>query len=70
MAASTYALFMAVTNVSVAGGSLFARLESALSTSTGSGYRAAFLITGAFVLLAWPLLWPLSRPSSNLGTAK
>jgi PAT family beta-lactamase induction signal transducer AmpG len=70
MAASTYALFMAVTNVSVAGGSLFARLESALTTTAGSGYRAAFLITSAFVLLAWPLLWPLGRPPSNPGTAK
>ena len=30
MAASTYALFMAVTNLSVAGGSLFARLAASL----------------------------------------
>ena len=29
MAASTYALFMAVTNISVVGGSLFARVEGA-----------------------------------------
>jgi PAT family beta-lactamase induction signal transducer AmpG len=68
MAASTYALFMAVTNVSVAGGSLFARLEVALSTASSSGYRAAFLVTGAFVLLAWPLVWPLGRPLKHIET--
>jgi PAT family beta-lactamase induction signal transducer AmpG len=67
MAASTYALFMAVTNVSVAGGSMFARVESALvSAGAGDhGYRIAFLITGLFVLLAWPSVGPLShRPES------
>ena len=37
MAASTYALFMAVTNVSVVGGSLFARVNAAL----GGHYRQA-----------------------------
>ncbi len=61
MAASTYALFMAVTNISVAGGSLFARLEAALGTPGESGYSLAFVITGAFVLLAWPSIQPLSR---------
>jgi PAT family beta-lactamase induction signal transducer AmpG len=61
MAASTYALFMAVTNISVAGGSLFARLEAALRTPGEPGYRLAFLLTGAFVLLAWPSLRPLGR---------
>jgi PAT family beta-lactamase induction signal transducer AmpG len=72
MAASTYALFMAVTNVSVVGGSLFARLESrletVLSTTAQPGYRLAFLITGAFVLLAWPLVKPLGHPSRPLET--
>ena len=62
MAASTYALFMAVTNISVAGGSLFARLETAVSTTAGPGYRAAFLIAGAVLLLAWPIVGPLGRP--------
>ena len=61
MAASTYALFMAVTNISVAGGSLFARLASALGNAGQPGYRLAFLITGAFVLLAWPSVRPLGR---------
>ena len=65
MAASTYALFMAVTNVSVAGGSVFARLENGLSTTAGSGYRDAFLVSGGFVLLAWPLLRPLARPRND-----
>jgi PAT family beta-lactamase induction signal transducer AmpG len=62
MAASTYALFMAVTNVSVAGGSLFARLERVLRTPAGSGYRLAFLIAGLFALLAWPLIGSLKHP--------
>jgi PAT family beta-lactamase induction signal transducer AmpG len=66
MAASTYALFMAVTNVSVLGGSLFARLETTLSTPAEPGYRLAFLITGAFVLLAWPLVRPLGQPLRRL----
>jgi PAT family beta-lactamase induction signal transducer AmpG len=59
MAASTYALFMAVTNISVAGGSLFAHLESALSRPSAPGYRPTFLLAGLFVLLALPLVRPL-----------
>jgi PAT family beta-lactamase induction signal transducer AmpG len=59
MAASTYALFMAVTNVSVAGGSMFSRLAAGLGPVGQPGYRAAFLITGVFVLLAWPSIGPL-----------
>jgi len=69
MAASTYALFMAVTNISVAGGSLFARLEAALGTPGQPGYRPAFLLTGAFVLLVWPSIRPLSRFPSQTKTA-
>ena len=61
MAASTYALYMAVTNVSVVGGSIFARLEAALGTPGQSGYRLALLVTGAFVMLIWPSIRPLSR---------
>ena len=61
MAASTYALFMAVTNISVAGGSLFARVEGALGVSGQPGYRPAFLLTGVFLLLVWPAIRPLSR---------
>jgi hypothetical protein len=61
MAASTYALFMAATNVSVAGGSIFARLETALGTPSHTGYRQALMLTGAFVLLNWPSIRPLSR---------
>ena len=66
MAASTYALFMAVTNISVAGGSLFARLETGMTTTTSSGYGAAFLIAGALTLLAWPLIKPLRGPPGPL----
>jgi PAT family beta-lactamase induction signal transducer AmpG len=64
MAASTYALFMAVSNVSVLGGSMFSRLEGALSHGGASGARPAFLLAGALVLLAWPTIRPLSRPPS------
>jgi PAT family beta-lactamase induction signal transducer AmpG len=63
MAASTYALFMAVTNISVAGGSLFARLETALRTPSAPGYRLAFVFAGLFALLAWPLIGPLRHPA-------
>jgi hypothetical protein len=59
---------MAVTNISVAGGSLFARLEAALGTPGQPGYRLAFLLTGAFVLLVWPSIRPLSRFSSQTKT--
>ncbi len=61
LAASTYALFMAVTNISVAGGSLFARLEAALSDPGQPGFKLAFVLTGLFVLLVWPSIRPLSR---------
>jgi MFS transporter, PAT family, beta-lactamase induction signal transducer AmpG len=52
MAASTYALFMAVTNVSVAGGSLFDRARSRLDGRYGPAFLASalgFLAVLAFV---------------------
>jgi hypothetical protein len=58
-----------VTNISVAGGSLFARLEAALGTPGQPGYRLAFLFTGAFVLLVWPSIRPLSRYQGHAKTA-
>ena len=61
MAASTYALFMAVTNISVAGGSLFARLEAALGTPGQPGYRLAFLVDWC-VCLAGLALHPAAEP--------
>ena len=42
MAASTYALFMAVTNLSVVGGSIFTRIDAVL----GGRYRPTFLVAG------------------------
>ncbi|MFO0892851.1 MAG: MFS transporter [Isosphaeraceae bacterium] len=62
MAASTYALFMAVSNISILGGSAFDRLESALRFGAHDGYRLAFLTTAGFVLLALPTLGPLGKP--------
>jgi MFS transporter, PAT family, beta-lactamase induction signal transducer AmpG len=58
MAASTYALFMAVTNVSVLGGSLFARLKTGLG-----GYPPAFLASAALSLMALALVPSLARPA-------
>ncbi len=69
MAASTYALYMAVTNVSVAGGSIFARIEAALGTPGQPGYRPALLLSGAFVLLIWPSIRPLSQLPGQVKTA-
>lgn len=57
MAASTFALFMAVSNVSVAGGWLFARGNAAL----GDRYVPAFLLAGLLALVALPLIPPLGR---------
>jgi MFS family permease len=62
MAASTYAVFMAVTNISVAGGSIVTRLASVVGRGGHPAYRPAFLIMGAFVLLAWPAIRTLSLP--------
>jgi hypothetical protein len=59
MAASTYALFMAVTNVSVTGGSLFAQADAAL----GDRYRPTFLAAALAALAALVLIPPLARPA-------
>jgi PAT family beta-lactamase induction signal transducer AmpG len=59
MAASTYALFMAVTNVSVTGGSLFAQADAAL----GNRYRPTFLAAALAALAALVLIPPLARPA-------
>lgn len=63
MAASTYALFMAVTNVSVMGGSLFARVDAAL----GGHYRPTFLAAAGATLAALILVVPLGRPARPTG---
>jgi len=57
MAASTYALFMAVTNISVAGGWFFARLKF----SFGGNYAPAFLAAAALTLLSLVSIPPLAR---------
>jgi len=61
MAASTYALFMAVSNVSVMGGWVFAEVAAAL----GHGFTRAFIASALFTLIAWPLIRPLSRPAPD-----
>jgi PAT family beta-lactamase induction signal transducer AmpG len=61
MAASTYALFMAVTNISIVGGSLVAHLNEAL----GGRYAPTFLIVAAAVLIALPLARPLRHPATH-----
>jgi PAT family beta-lactamase induction signal transducer AmpG len=65
LAASTYALFMAVSNLSVTGGSLFSRLNTAL----GGEYRAAFLAAAAVTGLALFLIRPLGRPALTVSPA-
>jgi PAT family beta-lactamase induction signal transducer AmpG len=57
MAASTYALFMAVTNVSVVGGSLFTRAEAAL----GGGHRPAFVAASVVTLVTLSVLLLVRR---------
>jgi hypothetical protein len=59
MAASTYALFMAVSNVSVLGGWFFADLVK----YTGPGYGPAFLLSALTTLGAMFLVPALSRPA-------
>jgi len=61
LAASTYALFMAVSNVGAAGGGIF----SSGVAAAGGRYRPIFLIFGAAALLALPLAIPLGRPAST-----
>jgi PAT family beta-lactamase induction signal transducer AmpG len=63
MAASTYALFMAVTNVSVVGGSLFDRLRSRLD----GHYRPTFLGSALGLLAALIFIPGLSRPARPSG---
>src|SRR5262249_8596609 len=58
MAASTYALFMAASNASVAGGPLFGASVSAFS----GRYTPAFLAASLLTLGALPLVRPLSQP--------
>jgi PAT family beta-lactamase induction signal transducer AmpG len=60
MAASTYALFMAVTNVSVVGGSLFARVDAAL----GGGHRPAFAAAALASLAVLPMARGLNRTAA------
>src|SRR5262249_11569675 len=57
MAASTYALFMAATNVSVAGGWLVAELESAL----GRSFPRATVVLAGLVLLSLAFIPALRR---------
>lgn len=57
MAASTFALFMAVTNTSVVGDALFSR-----GVTVTGGYRAPFLATALVALAALPLTLPLRHP--------
>ncbi|MHC5538247.1 MFS transporter [Singulisphaera rosea] len=60
MAASTYALFMAVSNVSVAGGWIFAKAESSL----GGRPSPTFLLSALITLIPLALIPTLSRPTS------
>jgi PAT family beta-lactamase induction signal transducer AmpG len=59
MAASTYALFMAVTNVSMVGGSIFTRAATAL----GDHDRPAFVVAGLAVLPLLLLVRRLGAPA-------
>jgi PAT family beta-lactamase induction signal transducer AmpG len=58
LAASTFALFMAVTNLSVVGDAVFSRGVTAFG-----GYEVPFLIAAVVTLGALPLVRPLSRPA-------
>lgn len=62
MAASIYALFMAVSNVSAAGGGLFGSAVVAF----GAGYEPVFLASAGIALAALALVRPLSRPPQAL----
>lgn len=59
LAASTYALFMAVSNVSVVGGGLFASSVAA----AGGRFRVAFVGAAALVLAALAFVYPLRQPA-------
>ena len=58
MPASTCALFMSVTNLSVLGGGLFAEGVAAF----GGQYRPVYVVAATVALLALPLAIPLRRP--------
>jgi MFS transporter, PAT family, beta-lactamase induction signal transducer AmpG len=58
LAASTYALFMAVSNLSVTGGKLFSMLIAVL----GGSYSRAFVVAALITLPALAMIWPLSKP--------
>ena len=60
LAASTFALFMAVTNLSVAGDALFAH-----GVVASGGYRTPFLLAALVALATLPLARPLSRPAPS-----
>jgi hypothetical protein len=62
LAASTFALLMAVTNLSVVGDALFARGV----TLTG-GYALPFASAALLTLAALPAAWPLGRPGPEAG---
>ena len=58
LAASTFALFMAVTNLSVVGDALFVR-----GVTASGGYHLPLLAAAGVALVTLPLAWPLSRPA-------
>lgn len=64
MAASTYALFMAISNVSTVGGGIFSSSVAGL----GGDYGPVFLASGGLALGALAFVGPLSRgPSDRTG---
>ena len=64
LAASTFALFMAVTNLSVVGDKLFAE-----GVMASGGYEGPFVVAGVATLAALPLAWPLSRKGPGVESA-
>ncbi|WP_169977070.1 MFS transporter [Tautonia rosea] len=66
LAASTFALFMAVTNLNILGGSLFGRGLVALDGS----YPPLFLLAGLMMLPALLLVGPLARLAPRASDAK
>jgi PAT family beta-lactamase induction signal transducer AmpG len=61
LAASTYALFMAVSNLSVTGGSLFGWLSRAF----GGLFEPTFVAAAVLTSFAFVLIRPLSRPAPS-----
>jgi hypothetical protein len=59
LAASTYALIMAVSNLGALGGGLFSSTVAAF----GDRFGPAFLISAVAATAALPLAWPLGRPA-------